>query len=235
MEKKKMIITIAIIVGLVILFVLGASIFMYYSGPKHFIKSYFKDIEKDSDFVLEDTYEEFIIEDYEDYYQEIEDEWREADKITYNIQKDEGWKQEMTVTVDEDGDEIEEITKFKPYYQWLASNYRAWVVVDTDGNLETYVLEFKRKTDNEWNLFSYWTKPWVMYDIWYEDEYEDYISWDEEGDEFGEDFFEFDTGDIEDEEIEDGEEETLEIDVEGEDGEEVIEETTEGTEEVIEE
>ena len=213
-EKKKnstaMIIGVIVVVAAIL--IAAISLFLWAYGPKHFVSKYFDQVQTDQEFVLEDVYEEFILEDYEDYYQEIEEEWRDADELEYQIIEDEAWRQEITVTEDEEGDEIEEVTKFKPYYQWLASNYRVWVRVKTQDGTETYVLEFKRNTDNEWSILGNVTKPWQMYDIWYEDEYEDYMSFDEES--WDEDFFEVDMGEATDDvvevEEEDTEEETIE-------------------------
>ena len=222
--NKKLIVILVVVLVIIALLIAGACVFFWAYGPKHFINNYFDKIEKGEEFVLEDVYEDFILEDYEDYYVDVENEWKDAENMKYYIDKDEAWRQEVTVTEDEDGDEIEEVTKFKPFYQWMASNYRAWVRVTTDTGMEIYVLEFKRSTDDEWNIFSYWTKPWKMYDIWYEDEYEDYVSFDE--DEWDDDFFEIDLSDTEDvvEEDEEAEEESTE--------EEATEE--EATEEVVE-
>lgn len=226
MEEKKAkkntaaVIAVALIIAVVI--IAGIWLFLWAYGPKHALDKYFDRIQSGEDLVLEEIYEEFILEDYEDYYQEIEEEWREAEEFEYNIIEDEAWRQEISVSQDEEGDEIEEVTKFKPYYQWLASNYRAWVRIKTEDGTETYVLEFKRKSDDEWSVLGNITKPWLMYDIWYEDEYEDYMSFDEEG--WDEDILEIDMG-----EATDTVEATDDVMTDGEEEEEEVagEETTE--------
>ena len=83
--NKKLIVILVVVLVIIALLIAGACVFFWAYGPKHFINNYFDKIEKGEEFVLEDVYEDFILEDYEDYYVDVENEWKDAENMKYYI------------------------------------------------------------------------------------------------------------------------------------------------------
>lgn len=120
------------------------------------------------------------------------DDWTSAETVTNEITLEEAWRQRIKMEKNEAGEEVPVLNKYgdrdreiEPTPRLLAGFYHAEVTVSYDDDEDPIIITLRRKGDNQWSRLGTTFRGWEIVRV----QYQPYT--DEELDELGDQFFEF--------------------------------------------
>lgn len=203
--QKKNMTTIWIVVASVLLLVVLVAAQVIRTNPDRVLNQFLTAIEEGD----RGTAMALVSDDIEPYRREnisyfVED-WTNSKTVTYEITKEEAWRQRYLTEKNENGDEVNVLNQYgdrdreiEPTPRNFAGFYHAELTVEYDKDQDPVIVTLRRKGDNRWSRLGTTLRGWEIVRMQYN------IS-DEEIDLLDDQFFEFEGADELDFEIdEDG-------------------------------
>lgn len=145
-----------IMVAVVIALIIAGGIFLMAESPRRVLKSALKDLESHRIEKVMDHVDENLSDSKLRELEKVVERMLDAENINTIISTDESWRLEEDVQT--------------PTKKFFASNYRATVNITLDEIPYEVTFRLRRQgATNEFKIFSYLFKPWVMTNIKIED------------------------------------------------------------------
>jgi hypothetical protein len=121
------------------------------------------------------------------------DDWTSSETVTYEITKEEAWRQRFLMEKNESGEEVNVLNEhgdrdreIEPTPGNFAGFYHAEVNINYDSDIDPVIITLRRKGENRWSRLGTTFRGWEIVRV----QYQPFDG--SEFDDFGDQFFEFD-------------------------------------------